>query len=153
MADIGTPASKIHAGQLMMGVATAAAPPAVAEGTVQPLSTDLTGALRTSGGGGGAGSADHATTGTADGRITVTTAGTRVPLAASTPAKWVIASAELDNTGVVVIGGATVVAALATRRGVPLAAGESIMLPIDNLADVFIDATVSTEGVTFVYGT
>jgi hypothetical protein len=97
--------------------------------------------------------ADHSTTGIGDGRTAVTTAGTRVALAASTVAKWVTITAETDNTSIVVVGGATVVAALLTRRGTPLAASESITLPIDNLADIFLDAMVSTEGVTYVYGT
>jgi hypothetical protein len=41
------------------------------------------------------------------------------------------------------------VATIATRTGVPLAAGDSIVLQIDNLADIGLDATVSGDGVTF----
>ena len=86
-----------------------------------------------------------------DGRKVVTTAGTRVALASSTACKEVVITAELDNTGVVAVGAAaTVVAALATRTGVPLNAGDSIVLQIDNLADVGLDSTVSGDGVTFV---
>lgn len=92
-------------------------------------------------------------TGIADGRKTVTTAGTRVTLASSTACKQVIITAETDNTGLVVVGGSTVVASLATRQGIPLAAGDSIAFEIDNLADVYLDSTVSTDGVTFVYFT
>ena len=98
-------------------------------------------------------SVGHNTTGLGDNRKTVASAGTAEALAGSTAIKWVIVTAETDNTGIVVVGGSTVVAALATRRGVPLAAGDSVTLTIDNLADVFVDATVSTDGVTFVYGT
>lgn len=86
-----------------------------------------------------------------DGRTVVTTAGTRVALAASTACKQVAITAETDNTGLVVVGGSTVVAALATRRGIPLNAGDSITFDIDNLADVYIDSTVSTDGVTYAY--
>jgi hypothetical protein len=43
-----------------------------------------------------------------------------------------------------------VVAALATRTGVPLNAGDSIVLQIDNLADVGLDSMVSGDGVTFM---
>lgn len=93
--------------------------------------------------------ANHAATGVIDGRTTVTTAGTRVALASSTAAKQVIITAETDNTGIVVVGGSTVVAALATRQGTPLAAGDSVVLPIDNLADVNLDAMVNGEGVTY----
>ena len=93
-------------------------------------------------------------TGIADGRKVVTTAGTRVDLNASQAAKQVILTAETDNTGLVVVGAAaTVVAAIATRRGIPLAAGDSLTLEIDNLADIGLDSTVSTDGVTFVYFT
>lgn len=86
------------------------------------------------------------------------TAGTvvkvRVPLASTTAAKTVLIVAETDNTGTLVVGAAaTVVAALATRRGAPLSASESLSLPIDNLADVGLDSTVAGDGVTFVYTT
>jgi hypothetical protein len=86
-----------------------------------------------------------------DDRKIVTTAGTRVALASSTACKEVVITAETDNTGIVVVGAAaTVVAAIATRRGVPLAAGDSIVLQIDNLADIGLDSMVSGDGVTFV---
>ena len=86
-----------------------------------------------------------------DGRKVVTTAGTRVALASSTACKEVVITAETDNTGVVAVGAAaTVVAALATRTGVPLNAGDSIVLQIDNLADVGLDSMVSGDGVTFM---
>ena len=86
-----------------------------------------------------------------DDRKIVATAGTRVPLASSTACKEVVITAETDNTGIVVVGAAaTVVAAIATRRGVPLAAGDSIVLQIDNLADIGLDSMVSGDGVTFV---
>ena len=81
-----------------------------------------------------------------------TSAGTRVALASSTACQWVQVTAETDNTGIIVIGGSTVVAALATRRGTPLSAGDTIVLPVSDLANVYIDATVSTDGVTFIYG-
>ena len=92
-------------------------------------------------------------TGIADGRKVVTTATTRVQLAASTSCKQVIITAETDNTGIIAVGGSTVVAALATRTGVPLNPGDSVALEIDNLADIWLDSTVSGDGVTFVYFT
>ena len=86
-----------------------------------------------------------------DGRTFVTTAGSRVPLASSTACKEVVITAETDNTGIVTVGAAaTVVAALATRRGIPLSAGDSIVMQTDNLADIGLDAMVSTDGVTYV---
>lgn len=87
----------------------------------------------------------------ADGRKVVTTAGTRVTLASSTACKAVAITAETDNTGVIVVGGSTCVATLATRQGTPLAAGDTMVLDIDNLADVYLDSTVNGDGVTFTY--
>jgi len=88
----------------------------------------------------------------ADGRKFVTTAGTAVALASTTTTcKKVEITAEFNNTGVIVVGGSTVVADLATRRGTPLYAGSTYTLVIDNLTDIYIDATVSTDGVTFTY--
>lgn len=86
-----------------------------------------------------------------DGRKVVTTAGTRVTLASSTAIKQVVITAETDNTGYVVVGGSTVVAALATRTGIPLNPGDSVALEIDNLADVYLDSIVSGDGVTYAY--
>lgn len=99
------------------------------------------------------GKVGHDISGISNGNGTVTTAGTRVALASSTTAKYVIITAKEANTGVIVVGGATVVAAASTRQGTPLNPGGSIGLPIDNLADVYLDSTVSAEGVTFTYVT
>lgn len=93
------------------------------------------------------------------GRKTVTTPGTEVPLSSvSLPlVRKVDVQAELDNTDVVVVGsgnsgsGVEVVAALATRRGIALEAGDSYTLYVNDLADVYIDAVVAGEGVTFNY--
>lgn len=93
------------------------------------------------------------TTGISDGRKTVATAGTRETLAASTACKWVTITAETDNTGLVVVGGTTVVASLSTRQGTPLYAGDSVTIYIDNLNDVNLDVTVNGDGVTYTYGT
>lgn len=95
----------------------------------------------------------HNTTGIGHGVKTVAAAGTDEALAASTAAKWVVVQAQTDNTGIIAVGAAGVDAAVATGTGLSLAAGEKITLPIDNLADVFIDATVSTDGVRYTYGT
>lgn len=87
-----------------------------------------------------------------DGRQTVTTAGTRVQLSASSvPCKKVTICAETDNTDFIVVGGATVVAALATRRGIPLNPGDTITLEVSNLNLVYLDSLVSTEGCSFLF--
>ena len=94
-----------------------------------------------------------AVTGLNTGRQTVTTAGTRIALASSTTCKSVIITAETDNTGVIVVGGSGVIASLATRQGTPLYALGSVCFEVDDLADVFIDSTVNTDGVTYTYFT
>jgi hypothetical protein len=87
-----------------------------------------------------------------DGRKTVTTAGTAERLvSSSTKARKVTIMAELDNTDYVCVGGSTVVAALGTRRGIPLSAGSSVTLDVENLYDIYVDAAVNGEGVTFLY--
>jgi hypothetical protein len=60
--------------------------------------------------------------------------------------------AETDNTGIITFGGSQVDAALATRRGYPLTAGEkSPWIPVDDLYNVYIDTTVNGDGVTYIY--
>ena len=98
------------------------------------------------------GKIDHTTTGLGHGSKNVTTAGTDEAIAASTPAKWVVLFARTTNTNYIAVGGAGVDATLATGTGVLLAAGDKLTLAVDNLADVFIDALVSGEGVRFTYG-
>jgi len=66
--------------------------------------------------------------------------------------EWVAITAETDNTGVITVGGSAVVGALATRKGVPLAVGDSVTLPINNLSDVYLDTTVNGDGVTYSVG-
>lgn len=82
-----------------------------------------------------------------DGSKDVTTAGTRVTLASSTPCKKVVVVAKSTNTGVIWIGGSTI----ATGRGEPLVAYQKTEIQITNLASVYIDSTVNGEGVTFTY--
>lgn len=85
-----------------------------------------------------------------DGRQTVTTGGTRVQLSTTSTAIIEVAiTAETDNTGIIVVGGSTVVASLSTRRGTPLQAGETVVLGVNDLAKVYLDTTVNTDGVTY----
>lgn len=90
-------------------------------------------------------------TGIGDGRTTVASAGTRVALSTSTVVKEVTITAETDNTGTIVVGGTSCIAALSTRRGTPLDAGDSITFSISNLNLVYLDATVNGDGVTYSY--
>ena len=99
------------------------------------------------------GKIDHTTTGLGHGVKTVTVAGTDEALAGSTAAKWVMIQAQTDNTGSIAVGASGVDATVATGNGILLAAGASMTLAVDNLADIYIDATVSGDGVRYVYGT
>lgn len=86
------------------------------------------------------------------GRKIVATAGTRETLvAATTRARRVEITAETDNTGIIVVGGSSVVAALATRVGTPLNAGDTMTIEIDDLQKIYLDTTVSGDGVTYNY--
>ena len=97
---------------------------------------------------------DNPATGIGDGRKVVTTNGTEVPLSTtSVRVRSLVVTAETDNTNPVTVGGSTVVGALATRRGTPLSAGQSISLDIDDLSKVYIDSITDGEGVTFTYTT
>jgi hypothetical protein len=87
-----------------------------------------------------------------DGRQTVAEGGKPVALATTTGCNWISVTAETDNTGVIAVGGKTVVAKLEDRRGVALAKGETVTLPVGDLAQVYIDTTVNGDGVTFTYG-
>jgi len=90
-------------------------------------------------------------TGIGDGRKIVTAAGTAEVLAGLTTCKKVIITAELDNAGTMVVGGSTVVAALATRRGTPLTPGDSVAIETNNLNNIWLDATSNGDGVTYHY--
>lgn len=83
----------------------------------------------------------------------VTTSGTRVKLTAATqPVLSAVVTAGSGNTGIVVIGDATVVAAELTRVGTALAAGDTFTIsnPTD-LTAWYIDAMVNGEGVSFTF--
>ena len=98
----------------------------------------------------------YALTSFSQGRKTVTTGGTAEAIAPSSRAFTVAEiCAETDNTGTIVLGEAPI-AALATRQGVPLGAGDCItirpnVLGYADLANIKIDTTVNGDGVTFMY--
>lgn len=82
------------------------------------------------------------------GRKAVTTAGTRVALVAtSTPlvGGYVEITALSSNTGFIYVGDVTV----ASTNGHRLAAGVSTVIFIDDLNRIYLDASVSGEGVSY----
>lgn len=84
---------------------------------------------------------------------TVSVAGTDEQLSgAATQCHWVIIQAQTDNTGLIAVGASGVDATEATGTGLILDAGDSITLPLRHLNEIYIDATVSGEGVRYIYG-
>lgn len=86
----------------------------------------------------------------ADGRKTVTTAGTRVQLAASKSIDSVAITALEANTGLICVGGKTVVAKAENRTGIPIAAKQTAVVDTDDIGDLWIDSTVNGEGVSWL---
>jgi len=92
------------------------------------------------------------------GKVTVTTAGTAVALAAtSTPFYDAIICANSGNTGIITIGGSAVVGAVATRQGASLAAGACLTLSptqeyvSGDLANYYADAATNGDKVHYFY--
>lgn len=94
---------------------------------------------------------DVATTLT-DGRKTVTTPGTAVAIRATLACKWVTGNALFSNTQQVNIGGSGVLAAAGSSTGRGLQPGDSFSYPVADAAELFIDARVAGEGVSFTVG-
>jgi hypothetical protein len=81
------------------------------------------------------------------GKKTVAAAGTAEALGESqTLTVGVTIKAEADNTGTVYVGDEDVDSA----SGFQLAKGESIFIPINDLAAVYLDVSVSGDGVTYL---
>lgn len=81
-----------------------------------------------------------------NGKTNVTTAGTRVVLAASTACKSVTIKALSVNTGLIYVGSSTV----SSANGFQLSAGDTISLDIANLNTINIDSAVNGEGVSYL---
>jgi len=102
------------------------------------------------------GSGDDA--GTGHGAHVVTAAGTAEAISATQYAKRVMIKAENSNTGLIGVGKSTVdisvTGADSTTFGYHLDADQEtpwLICDGDDLANVFIDATVSGDGVTYIY--
>lgn len=82
-----------------------------------------------------------------NGKVTVTTHGTRVKITAgTTPVKSVTIKALSTNTGLIYVGNATV----ASTNGFQLSAGESVSFDISDLTNINIDSAVDGEGVSYL---
>lgn len=84
----------------------------------------------------------------------VTTAGTQVQLTTtSTPAVWVIITAAPANGGNITIGGPDVDGTADAESGMTLDGGQTTpLLPITDLADIWIDTSNSGDEVGYIYG-
>lgn len=115
----------------------------VGEQIVQGFATDADGRLLS----GGSGTAASVSSG----RKVVTTAGTRVALGTDVTGMASVAVQALHaNTGVIVVGGGAVVAAVATRNGIALNPGDVVSIDVSKLSAIYLDAMVNGEGVSFV---
>lgn len=95
---------------------------------------------------------DSGSTSVGDGTKTITTAGVRVQLSTtSVPCKRVIIQAHESNNGTVVVGGATVVAVLGSRRGNAIFPTQSEDFKVSDLNLLYIDSTASADKVNFYY--
>jgi tetrahydromethanopterin S-methyltransferase subunit D len=83
------------------------------------------------------------------GQKAVTTAGTAVALATTTPVPsgLVGIKALAGNTGLIYVGNSDV----DSSNGIELSAGELIYWPATDLAHVYIDSAEDGEGVCYVY--
>lgn len=94
----------------------------------------------------GAGSLTTPTT-LGNGKKLVTTAGTRVQLAATKTVKSVSVKALASNTGLIYIGDT----AVAAGNGFQLSAGDEQSYEISDLSTLWLDSSVNGEGVTFFW--
>jgi hypothetical protein len=95
----------------------------------------------------------------ASGRAVVAAGGTAAQISTSSKACLSVTVTALStNTGIVVVGGSDVVAAAGTRKGTALEKGQQVKWTseidgVDDLSQVYLDAVVNGEGVSFSYST
>ena len=83
----------------------------------------------------------------ASGEMDVTTAGTALALSATQACKKVDIQAKITNTGKIYIGGTSV----DSDEGLELRRGDIYSLEIADLNDVYVDCSVSGEGVRYTW--
>jgi len=97
----------------------------------------------------GSGIPDYAPETIGSGRKVITTAGTAVQLSTTLTIGGVIIVAEFTNLGIVCVGDSGVIADESTRTGVPLNAGDGVIITIDDISKIWIDSTSNGDGVTY----
>lgn len=78
-------------------------------------------------------------------KVVVTTAGTRVQFSTAT-LKSIVIKAIASNTGLIYVGGS----AVAGTNGFQLSAGDAVALDINQASTIYVDASISGEGVTWM---
>lgn len=81
-----------------------------------------------------------------NGKVTVTTAATRVQLNANRAVKSVTIKAGLSNSGTIYVGDSSV----SSSNGFELAAGDTVSMDISNLNVIYIDASANSQYVTYI---
>lgn len=83
----------------------------------------------------------------------VAVAGTRIALRAATSCQQVMVKARRANAGIVYLGGSGVTNdETAGTGGLQLSAGDMVVFPVDNLANVFINGAAG-DGVSYAWWT
>jgi len=80
------------------------------------------------------------------GVLTITTPGTGVVLGSSTPAYKIIVTANLSNYNLIYLGDSSV----SSSNGLEVATGVVTVIDTDNLANIYLDSVVGTDGVSFM---
>lgn len=133
-ADLGTNT------QALIGGSVTTAKPTYTTGKVQPLSLATDGTLRVQ-------NDMNPCSNLGSGQKNITTAGTDEVLASSTSILSVTIKARSTNTGFIYVG----VEGVSSTTGYILSASETVTADVDNLADVWLDASVNGEGVSYIY--
>ena len=82
------------------------------------------------------------------GTVNIDVAGTQEPLSTtSIPSFEVIVTAVSGNAGNVFVGDSTV----SSTTGIVLAAGDSVTVPIDDVAKLWVDSAQNNDDVSFFY--
>lgn len=80
------------------------------------------------------------------GQKNVTTAGTAEVLASASNIKSIAIKAKSTNTGNIFVGTSTV----SSTTGYILTANETVTLDLDSTSDIYINSSVSGEGVSYI---
>ena len=99
-----------------------------------------------------AGRVGHDVSTIVDGRVTLTTAGVAQQLSTvSLAAKYAIISPLYTNTGIMAVGGSTVLATATQARGVCLVTGDPpLTVPCTDLSNIYFNGTFANGTVTYI---